>query len=69
MRYSRNTSKGRWKVNGEKAPTCKKSFTGLVGCGAAPKSVSGIEIARNEKAISRSREAKNVAPKVRNVLR
>jgi hypothetical protein len=56
-------------VIGEKAPTCKKSITGLVGCGTAPRCVSGIEIATNEKAISGSHEAKNVVPIVRNVLR
>jgi hypothetical protein len=38
MGYSRNTTK----INGEKAPTCKKSITGLVGCGTAPRCVSGI---------------------------
>jgi hypothetical protein len=65
MGYSRNTSRCRWKMNEEKASTCKKSITGLVGCGA----VSGIKNATNEKAISGSCEAKNVVPIVRNVLR
>jgi hypothetical protein len=65
-RYSRNTSRCRWKMNGEKAPICIAS---LVGCRAAPRCVSGIEIATNEKAISGSREAKIVVPLVRNFLR
>jgi hypothetical protein len=57
-------------MKGEKAPTCKKSITGLVGCEAVPRcSSSGIEIATNEKAISGSREAKNVVPIAENVLR
>jgi hypothetical protein len=52
-----------------KGPTCKKSITGLVGCGAAPRCISGIEIAKNEKALSGSHEAKKVVTIVRNVLR
>jgi hypothetical protein len=51
-------------MKGEKAPTCKKSITGLVGCEAVPRCVRG-----NEKAISGGREAKNVVPIVGNVLR
>jgi transcription antitermination factor NusG len=38
MGYSMITTK----MNGETAPTCKKSITGLVGCGAAPRCVSEI---------------------------
>jgi hypothetical protein len=56
-------------MKGEKAPTCKKSITSLVGCETVPRYVSGIEIATTEKAISGSREAKNVVPIVGNVLR
>jgi hypothetical protein len=56
-------------MNRKMAPTCKKSITGLVGCGAAQRCVPGIEIPINEKAISGSWKAKNVVPIVKNVLR
>jgi hypothetical protein len=56
-------------MNRKMALTCKKSITGLVGCGAAQKCVSGIEIPTNEKAISGSQKVTNVVPIVRNVLR
>jgi hypothetical protein len=52
-----------------KDPLSKKSITGLVGCGAAPRCVSGIETATHEKAFLGNHEAKNFVPIVRNVLR
>jgi hypothetical protein len=56
-------------MKGEKASTCKKSITGLVGYGTAPRCVSGIKIPKNEKAMSESREANNVFHIVTTVLR
>jgi hypothetical protein len=52
----------------KRPPHAKRALHGLVGCGAAPRCVSGIEIATNENAISGSREAKNFVPIEKNVL-